>query len=148
MELIDQMLEILGYVMVICVVFFFLRIALLSVWKWITRPRQFDDDEKIYLKPTLSLFGERKAPSQETTERGIRYHFSYNGRIRRFYRKQILSGYQKSHHKMLPSSWASPRELELSSGLEDPELHRLYEKARYCREECTEDDWKSLRNVK
>lgn len=146
MEVLNHMFEILGYILVILVLCFLFRTVCLMVWHWITKPRHFDDDEKIYLRPTVLLPADKPQKSPEHREQGIRYYLSYNGKIRRLYRKRILSHSRNVSADMAHFFWASPSELEHVSGLEDQELHQLYEKARYGPEECTESDWKKLRS--
>lgn len=140
MKIVDRIFTVIGYVLIAAIALFLLRAMFLSIWNWITRPRHFDDDEKIYLKPTLSMTGESMPGLRE---HGIFYGLSYSGKIRRYYRKKIL-GNQKKQKKPLPPSWASPQELEKSFDVEDQNLHRIYEKARYSRQGGDEADWKSL----
>ena len=47
--------------------------------------------------------------------------------------------------KEAPPQWASPQEIETRAGLEDSQLHRLYEKARYSQEGCTSQESRSLK---
>lgn len=64
---------------------------------------------------------------------------SPNAVVRRKYRRTLLrSG-------VPPEPWMTPKEAELSTGVDAPALHRLYEKARYGREGCTQEDLKELR---
>lgn len=142
LQVAEKILFILGWCLVAVFLFLILRSILRAIWGWITKPRHFDDDEKIYLKPVLFLAGEER-PQQETSQRSgrLRQYFSYNNRIRRLYRKEILSRHRKGSQ---PQQWASPQELETNVNLENPQLHELYEKARYGPSPCTEDDWKTL----
>ena len=142
METVDRILEVMGWILIFAVLILIVRAGLQVLWQWITKPRHFDDDEKIYLKPVFSLPAEDGPKEQETPERGLRYFFSYNRKIRRRYRKEVLS------RQSSPPFWASPQELEHVTGLDDPVLHQIYEKARYGKEECTEDDWKKLTSSK
>ncbi len=131
-------------VLVLC--FYGIRKGAGKVWEFVTRPRHFDEDEKIYLKPTLDILAHLSSPEPEQApqKKGLRYFLSYEARIRRYYKKQILTGRKQQKCIGLPGEWASPRELEQSAGLEDAVLHRLYEKARYSHAECTEEDWRVL----
>ena len=140
MKIVDRLFTVIGYALIAAIGLFLLRAMFLSIWNWITRPRQFDDDEKIYLKPTLSMAGEK---ASEPREKEFFYFLSYNGRIRRYYRKKILIQ-QKKQKKTVPPAWASPAELEKTSGIEDQTLHQIYEKARYSRQGGDEADWKRL----
>jgi len=146
MEVLNRIFEILGYLLLILTLLFLVWTVLRMIWKWITKPRQFDDDEKIYLHPTLLVPSGPKKDDPSSKERGIRYFLSYNGKIRRLYRKRVLSGSrsQKTAVNISHFSWASPQELEEVSGLKDAKLHEIYEKARYGPGECTESDWKKL----
>lgn len=140
MKIVDQLFTVIWYVLLAAIALLLLRNMFLSIWNWITRPRQFDDDEKIYLKPTLSMAGEK---ASEPREKEFFYFLSYNGKIRRYYRKKILIQ-QKKQKKSVPPAWASPAELEKASGIEDQTLHQVYEKARYSRQGGNESDWKCL----
>lgn len=137
--LLDKLLRtagalILGFLMILAV-----RRLLLAIWAWITRPRHFDGDEKIYLTPTLSLFASLK-PGKDKKGKGSR--LSYDKRIRQKYRRKILSLSAKK--KRSPAQSASPSELELAVGLNNPILHQLYEKARYSENGCDKTDWQLL----
>ena len=114
-----------------------------SIWKFFTKPRQFDDDEKIYLKPSLRL-------DSEFQESGIRHAFSWlpartpDEKIRRLYRQRILKHFSQKAAGILPR-WASPSELEKTCGIDQPSLHELYEKARYGNVPCTKEDLEQLK---
>ena len=138
----EKIFLVVGWLLVAFLLLLVLRSMLRSIWGWITKPRQFDDDEKIYLKPVLFLSGEdqpKKAADKEP--RGLRQYFSYNSRIRRLYRREILSRHKKGSS---PQQWASPQELETDVRLTDPSLHEIYEKARYGHSPCTQEDWNIL----
>ncbi len=60
--------------------------------------------------------------------------------IRRHYRKQVLRASPEP-----PKSWQSPAELEAAAGLNNAQLHRLYEKARYSAVPCTPEDVRRIR---
>lgn len=60
---------------------------------------------------------------------------SPSGRVRRRYRQWVLRA-----KKEPPEPWCAPAEIEAAAGLQDPELHALYEKARYSREGVTPDE--------
>lgn len=60
---------------------------------------------------------------------------SPSGRVRRRYRQRVLRA-----KKEPPEPWRSPAEIEAAAGLRDPQLHTLYEKARYSREGVTPDE--------
>ncbi len=115
------------------------------LWAWITKPRHFDGDEKIYLTPTWSLTGSPKAvPKKQKKKKGLRQ--SYDRKIRHLYRREILSRYSKK--KQTPALSASPKELEQAVGLSRPALHTLYEKARYSQNGCAKADWEALSRAK
>lgn len=138
----EKIFLVIGWLLVAALAYLLLRSLLRSLWGWITKPRQFDDDEKIYLKPVLFLSGDNQPKQAEEKAPGrLRQYFSYNSRIRRLYRKEILSRHGRGSK---PQQWASPQELEASVKLKNPQLHQLYEKARYGHTPCTEDDWKTL----
>lgn len=142
MEAAEKVFFVIVWILIALVFFFLIRSLLRSIWSWITKPRHFDEDEKIYLKPVFSLPSEKQAEQGDSEKHyGLRHYFSYNSRIRRLYRKAILSGHGRNKR---PQEWASPSELESSAALDNLTLHELYEKARYGREPCTEDDWNKL----
>ena len=60
---------------------------------------------------------------------------SPSGRVRRRYRQRVLRA-----KKEPPEPWRAPAEIEATAGLRDPQLHALYEKARYSREGVTPDE--------
>lgn len=140
-----QALDIVMFVLFWVFVIFALRAMLRSIWGFIIKPRHFDEDEKIYLKPTLNMpFGGNETDSDAKKDSGLRYLVSADARIRRHYKKTILTGRKQKSQASAPPEWASPTELEQSAAVDDQTLHRLYEKARYSREECTEEEWKRL----
>ncbi len=144
MQNFSRIVEVLGYVLIGAFLILILREAVIAVLRFFTRPRNWDRDEKIYLKPTLRINAhpERDVSDKKETEGGSRLSFS--ARIRRLYKKRILNARKQKKAPSVPPQWASPRELESDSGIFDENLHRLYEKARYSREECTGSDWSQL----
>lgn len=66
----DQVLRAAAIILVAVVLLMAVRAALRGIWAWVTRPRQFDSDEKIYLTPTWALASGDKAKA------GIRLRFS------------------------------------------------------------------------
>ncbi len=143
-KLLDAVFEKLGFLLIAAAALFLLWHIGKSLWGFLTRPRHFDEDEKIYLKPTLNMQLNIKPRDREGGPDGLRYHLSYNARIRRHYRREILSGRKKQKQNGAPPPWAAPAELESTSGLDDELLHNLYEKARYSREGCGEEDWNRI----
>ncbi len=145
-SILNQLSEILAIGLLIFGIIYVIRHGAEGVWDFITRPRHFDEDEKIYLKPSLDMLAHLAPPEAEEAQqkKGLKYFLSYEARIRRHYKKQILTGRKQQHFTETPGEWSSPSELEQDAGLDDATLHRLYEKARYSYEECTEDDWKTL----
>lgn len=139
LKLLDHLFRILGVVFIVLMILLIIQIFCRRLWAWITKPRQFDDDEKIYLTPALSIFPKKKTEPKKPL---LHNFLSYNERIRRQYRREILTCMKKKKLSPLPS--ASPMELEQAAGLEHKTLHQLYEKARYGKEECTRDDWNRL----
>lgn len=139
MAALDQLLRAAASVFLVLLILLAVRRLLSALWAWITKPRQFDDDEKIYLTPAWSLSQQEKraAPRQPTVKAR-----SYNEKIRRKYRRQIL--FRSVRHKRPLSSAATPEELEHAVGLDNPPLHQLYEKARYGNGKCTKTDWEAL----
>lgn len=141
--MLDQFLRAAACVFVAVLLVMAVLAALRSIWAWITRPRQFDSDEKIYLTPTWSLLSKKRPKTEGLL--GFRAK-TYSEKIRRQYRRDILA-LSKKKKTILPAS-SSPSELEQAVGLENPVLHELYEKARYGREECTKSDWQAASKIK
>ena len=67
-------------------------------------------------------------------------HRAPNAQVRRKYRRAVLRSAKEA-----PPQCASPQEIETRAGLEDSQLHRLYEKARYSQEGCTSQESRSLK---
>ena len=117
-----------------------------SIWTFFTKPRHFDDDEKIYLKPSLHL-------DTETAKTGFRPAIAFlpvrtpGEKIRRLYRQRILKHFSQKTAGILPR-WASPSELEETCGMDQPALHELYEKARYGNVPCTREHLEQLKKSK
>ncbi len=145
-SVLNAVAEIGGIVIVIALFFYAIRKCAGKMWDFVTRPRHFDEDEKIYLKPTLDILMHIAPPEADETQqkKGLKYFLSYEARIRRYYKKQILTGRKQQKCAGSPGVWAAPNELERGAGLDDATLHRLYEKARYSHMECTEEDWRIL----
>lgn len=143
METLDQVFKVLGTVLIIIFFILVVRELIHRVWAWITRPRQFDDDEKIYLKPAWVLSDKRRSQSPGPFFPGP---LSYSQRVRRRYRKEVMI--QSKKNKISLSPGFSPTELERAVGLNHRLLHRLYEKARYGKEGCTKDEWEKLTGSK
>lgn len=135
----DKIMRAAGAVIILFLIALAIRSLLLRIWAWITKPRFFDDDEKIYLKPAWSL---PLSPQISPEKGGKGFRLSYDEKIRQKYRRKILSLSRKKKHPPAPS--ASPTELEQAVELCHPTLHRLYEKARYSENGCTKTDWEML----
>lgn len=143
MEKLDELVRILAGVLLVILMLLAIRGLCRRVWAFITKPRQFDDDEKIYLTPAWSLLSGEKSKTHRTSLFRPR---SYNDRIRRQYRREILIHLRKK--KLSPSPYASPQELEETAGLTHPVLHQIYEKARYGNRKCTKEDWEMVSSGK
>lgn len=65
---------------------------------------------------------------------------SPSGVIRRRYRKVV-----RRAKKEAPKPWQTPGEIEADRKLQVPQLHRLYEKARYSTQPCTREDVRALK---
>ncbi len=137
-------LDVVMWILFLAVIVLALRALMRSVWSFVIKPRHFDEDEKIYLKPTLKMSLRGNEPAGAKKDSSIRYLVSADARIRRHYKKAILSGRKQQRQTSLPPEWAAPAELEESAAIDDRVLHDMYEKARYSREGCTEEEWKKL----
>lgn len=65
---------------------------------------------------------------------------SPNAQVRRRYRRAV-----ERMAKEAPPVWAAPEEIEAKVGLQNAELHGLYEKARYSREGCSAQEIRELK---
>lgn len=86
---------------------------------------------------------DRKESTVEPGEKKKRIPFldrSPNARIRRLYRRTVLRA-----SKDEPKGWQAPGELENQAGLTIPQLHGLYEKARYGKAPCTAEELRALK---
>lgn len=146
MKFLDQLLGVLAVFLLLLLAVLVLWQIARSIWKFFTKPRHFDDDEKIYLKPSLHL-------DSDAPKAGFRRAMAFlpartpGEKIRRLYRQRILKHFSKKATGILPR-WASPSELEETCGMDQPALHELYEKARYGNVSCTKEDLKDLEHLK
>lgn len=138
-RLLDRLLPVLAYIAAAVILLLWLRALLTALWRYIARPRDWDLDQRVCLKPVL--FG-RTDHASAPRSAAFRHGATYREKIRRRYRRQILRAARQK--KMAPPQWAAPNELEHAVGLGDPGLHELYEKARYSQEACTREDWERL----
>lgn len=163
LRLLEQLLILLFWLATVLFFLVMARYLLNRLWAWVTRPRHWDDDERIYLRPSLLRLrnDEEKGPERESlSSRAARFlrPSTYSERIRRYYRNAILQGMKQTtpanpafspdraprSNGTFPPGWASPSELEQAANCQDPLLHRLYEKARYGPEECTREEYRAL----
>lgn len=146
MKFIDRIMGIFAVLLLSLLTVLVLRQIARSIWTFFTKPRHFDDDEKIYLKPSLHL-------DTETAKTGFRPAIAFlpvktpGEKIRRLYRQRILKHFSQKTSGILPR-WASPSELEETCGMDQPALHELYEKARYGNVPCTREDLEQLKKSK
>mgnify|MGYP004702668773 FL=1 len=146
MKFIDRIMGIFAVLLLSLLTVLVLRQIARSIWTFFTKPRHFDDDEKIYLKPSLHL-------DTETAKNGFRPAIAFlpvrtpGEKIRRLYRQRILKHFSQKTAGILPR-WASPSELEETCGMDQPALHELYEKARYGNVPCTREDLEQLKKSK
>jgi len=138
-SLFDKLIGTAGGLIAILLIILAIRSVFCRIWAWITKPRHFDNDEKIYLTP---VWFPSSSPKPQPHQKRKGFRLSYDEKIRQKYRRKILSLYAKK--KQTPALSASPTELEHSAGLCHPTLHGLYEKARYSRDGCTKADWQAL----
>lgn len=138
-ELLDKAATFLGYCIIAALAVYLLYLFFQKVKYWL-RPRSFDDDEKVFLKP--EVFSELLDRKKEKREKRLWMDFSYNGRVRKWYKKAVQQ--KNIRRKKIPFS-ASPREIEAIAGFDEEEerlgvLHMLYEKARYSETGCGKED--------
>lgn len=96
-----------------------------------------ESDEVIYLDEGESLTSRIRRAARRSEKQSIRQ------KIRKMYKKTI-----KKNLKGKPTGWETPEELEEKAGLRGREnggdFHEIYEKARYSRGECDEEDLKKI----
>lgn len=98
-----------------------------------------DGDEKVFLRPEFVTESYRRKKGRT---KPLWRDFSINGKIRRAYRKKLISC---AGQKKFPES-GSPKELEEYAGVgrERFVYHEIYEKARYSGQECKKVDMQQL----
>lgn len=140
-QALDRLLYILGIIFIAVLLLSAFLTAARKLYRFLTHKRQWDDDEKIRLTPSLL-----RAPHTIQKPAAPPFHSGHAAspgeRLRKHYRKKIITGLRQQHSH--PAPGASPAELEASAALHDPMLHQLYEKARYSHTACTTEDLKSL----
>ncbi len=140
LDVAEALIGIIAVAAIAVFIVFMIRYIFKAVWRFITRPRNFDDDEKIYLKPTFSLKNDNVPEKTDESPLHSLFSRSYDVRIRRLYKDTIRK------KGKTPPAWAAPGEIEEASGIKDRTLHELYEKARYGSSSCTQEDWNILKN--
>ncbi len=73
-------------------------------------------------------------------KRPVLWDRSPNAQVRKIYRKTVLRAAKEP-----PRPWKSPTEIEKGAGLSLFQLHNLYEKARYGKTSCTQQDVRDLK---
>lgn len=119
--------------------------AVYSIYKKIvTRERKELLEERELISPFSKK--ERADNSAPRKDNLLRTGLSYNMRIRRLYRREILERAPVRHCSFEP---LTPEEIEKQAGLGsskyDAMLHETYEKARYSEHGCTRQEYKLLR---
>lgn len=113
---------------------------------FLLRDREWDDDEKTFLKPTLLSLTPPEDQPLSGSQRSIlpfSRPSSYRDAIRREYRRAIHHGLKANKGTARPGD--SPAELEAAAGGCDPILHQIYEKARYAPGSRTREDLNAVR---
>ena len=138
--LLNYLEQIIGYAILLVLAWYAIH-ALLRLLQKILQPREFDDDEKVFLQP--QFFSHEIKKEGQHREKKLWKDFSYSGRVRKYYKKRVQTRGRKK--PKIPVS-ASPTEIEQIAGLstEKEFLHVAYEKARYSREGCQKEDWERL----
>ncbi len=102
---------------------------------------QDEEDEIIFLDANEISLAQRGTRARRASKERRN---SPNLKIRRFYKKTLRRAMKKR-----PDGWETPSELEAKAALtrnaDTENLHALYEKARYSREGCTEEEAGMLR---
>lgn len=131
--------KILGYVILVGIAFIILGQIIRNVRRHGQDFAVEQEDEIIFLKPA-----ENEHKESLFTRLRSGHRLSASQQIRRRYRNTI-----KRTTKGLPSNWATPSELEQAASLPDnvatAHLHDCYEKARYSKDGCSNEELRSLR---
>lgn len=117
-----------------------------GLYAFLFRSRNWDDDEKIFLKPVLLPLAPLNGSHDTRTKRRFSSFLrpaSYREAVRKEYRKKIRRGLTACSANIWPG--AAPSELEEAAGCRDLTLHQVYEKARYASDECTREDLDAIR---
>lgn len=117
------------------------------ICEFLTRKQQWDDDEKVYLTPSLLPLAspDSEKPGAKRRILSVLRPASYRDAIRKEYRKVIRRGLRTK--KLSAAPGASPSELEAAAGCRDDRMHQAYEKARYSSAECTGRDLDAMRRA-
>lgn len=117
------------------------------LYTFLSRSRTWDDDEKIFIRPVppYTAVSPEKKRSLRTPFSWLQGPRSPREAIRRHYQRAIRAGLQSQKQDAPP--WAAPAELEQAAGCEAPDLHQIYEKARYGASECTKEDADAAKNA-
>ncbi len=179
-EMLEQLLNILGAVLIAALVIFVLTRLILNLYRRFSQPVNWDDDVRISLKPQAADDSSSSHPKPHSLGERFSRIFSRpktpDEQIRRIYRQRIHAGlaHTAAGRALSPASGSrvqtpaepalsgqnnanpgassaglaayTPAELEDLAGLADPQLHTLYEKARYSPDPCLHDDVAMLKN--
>ncbi len=133
--------------MVICIILVAATLCYIiySVYKKISLREKKDVNEvREFISPFIKKDQLEKTVVRK--ERSLITDLSYNGRIRRMYKKLILKKLPTKHKPLSP---LTPAEIENHVGLGDVEtdklLHDYYEKARYSESGCNKQDYEMLK---
>lgn len=144
-RVLDVIFVVLAVVLMAAVLAFLVR-RLFFFMASLFKPR-YDGDEKEFIRPG-AMTG--KTEKKRRSGKPLWRDFSVNGRIRKAYKKEILSR-QESERERLQTD--TPSELERRTGFDREGdicdvFHNLYEKARYSDVGCTKDELEQLNALK
>ena len=136
-----QIPPIVSYLLYAVIVAGLALLILFSVYRLILSFRRSFTDSRDQVQ---YLTGEREDEDERSAASAIKrprvLDRTPNAVIRRRYRKQVLRAAKEP-----PRPSLTPQEVEAEAGLSVPTLHALYEKARYGKEPCTNEDVQSLK---
>lgn len=144
-RILDAVLAIIAVVVMITVLALLIR-RLFFLAASLFKPR-YDGDEKEFVKPNV-LTG--KTAKNKRAGKPLWRDFSINGRIRKVYKKEILTRQESGREQLFSDT---PAELEIRTGFDrEGEIrevfHHLYEKARYSDTGCTKEELEQLNVLK
>lgn len=147
LEMLYKVLDVLCWILVIVLIFFFLRMIFRKMYEMY---RRFNDHTEENGDKIESLLGEPQAEQKDRMRKrkgeNLFWDRSFSARIQKYYKKRILREYTG-----VPEPHLTPAELEERVKMEPEDrkcFHGYYEKARYSREACTKEEVQKMMGLR